>query len=265
MKKVIVFIFLTLFATMGIALAEIEVPTHNAEIGAGTYYFSYKEPSVMKEHGQMAGITGSYTFRDNMMLRAEARVGLGEVDYKNSGTLNNIKDRTFEIRGLGGYGLSLSDSILLTPYVGIGYRYLSDDSNGRITSDGSSGYKRESNYFYSPIGIEALAGTIDGWSVCFIAEYDLFWKGIQKSHLSNVDPSFKDLQNDQNEGYGLRGSIKFIKSFEEANFVIEPFVRYWNIKQSKNSNVTYAGTIIGYGYEPANNTTEAGLKLAVNF
>ena len=62
------------------------------------------------------------------MLRAEGRGAWGKVDYKNSGTLDNINDYAVELRGLGGYGFPVFSITVLTPYVGIGYRYLNDDT-----------------------------------------------------------------------------------------------------------------------------------------
>lgn len=42
-------------------------------------------------------------------------------------------------------------------------------------------------------------------------------------------------------------------------------MRYWNIEDSEETAITYSGTLIGYGYEPENNTIEYGVKLAVKF
>ena len=63
----------------------------------------------------------------------------------------------------------------------------------------------------------------------------------------------------------MRGSVKFEKESETLDILIEPFVRYWNIEKSEEENVTYSGVIVGYGYEPKNNSTDVGVKLAVKF
>jgi hypothetical protein len=104
------------------------------------------------------------------------------------------------------------------------------------------------------------------WSVGVALEYDLFWKGIQKSHLSDVDARYPDLENDQNDGYGLRASLKFQRRGKHIDFVIEPFVRYWDIEKSEVAVITTAsGSIWGYGWEPENNSTEIGITLALEF
>ena len=45
----------------------------------------------------MAGMVGSYTYRSKFMLKADGRFSYGQVDYKNSGTLNNINDYIFRV------------------------------------------------------------------------------------------------------------------------------------------------------------------------
>ena len=236
------------------------------ELGAEEYYYLYKEPGVMQNKGSLYGLVGSYTYRESdVMLRAEARGSVGQVDYKNSGTMDSIFDFSFEARGLAGYDIALSNVYTITPYSGFGYRYLNDDSSGELTSTGAAGYERESNYYYSPIGLENTFLLKEGWIVVLTTEYDHFWRGKQISHLSDVNLGYGDVTNTQKKGYGLRGSVKVRKEGENFDLVIEPFVRYWKIAKSNDSNVTYSGVIIGYGYEPKNNTTEMGLKVSLEF
>ena len=242
-------------------------PRHVFDVGTELSYIKYKEPGVMEQTGMMSGITGSYTFRDNVMLRAEARYSYGQVDYDgqlSDGTpyvLNDIDDNMLEFRGLAGFDIELSEKTFVTPYTGFGYRYLNDDS-----SFDAAGYERESNYFYSPVGVEALTYMDNGWSLGATVELDYLWKGLQKSHLGNFLVGLNTLENDQEDGYGLRGSIRLEKKSEAMDWFIEPFVRYWNIDESETDAVTYFGTPIGVeGYEPKNNSTEIGLKFAAKF
>jgi hypothetical protein len=201
------------------------------------------------------------------MLKADGRFSYGEVDYKgqlSDGTaynVNGITDYVLETRFLVGYDYLPSEKATVTPYTGLGYRYLNDD----LGKD-PKGYERESNYFYSPIGIDASTDLGKGWLLGITAEYDLFWYGIQRTHLGDVYTGVDVVNNYQDRGYGARGSIKVQKKTGRVNFLIEPFIRYWNIKQSRTSAVTFAGTyIIGYAYEPKNNSTEYGIKVAAKF
>jgi len=242
-----------------------ELQKHTFELGPEISRITYEEPRVMKEEGMMYGLAASYTYHNKLMLKAEGRGSMGSLDYKNSGTVENIPDYMLEFRGTGGYDFPISEVSFLTPYAGIGYRYLNDDGSGKTSSTGARGYERESNYLYSPIGVALTAPLKNGWSFGATAEYDIFWWGKQISHLSDGDPGFNDPENRQKKGYGARGSVKLEKKGKKLNFVIEPFVRYWNIKKSKDADLTYYGTYVGYGYEPKNHSTEFGIKLAVMF
>ena len=247
--------------------AGVEVPKHSWDLGAEMSHITYKEPDVMEEKGMMYGLAGFYAYRSGVVFKTDGRLSFGQLDYSSdvSGSMDNIDDLIVEARETAGFAMSISDTVLITPYIGLGYRYLNDDSSEMVTSTGARGYERESNYFYSPIGIECLRGYSDGWSYGFTVEYDYFIKGVQKSHLSDANLGFADLENDQNNGYGFRASLKFKRENKRANFVIEPFVRYWNIKKSEEQPVSFSGVIIGTGYEPKNNSTEIGIKLAVKF
>ena len=236
------------------------------EIGTEVSHISYREPGVMRERGLMYGISTSYTHHTNnkFMLKADGKFSYGRVKYKGSGDMSGINDYILEARGLVGYDLSVSEGTTGIFYTGFGYRYLYDAFAG-TTSTGALGYDRESNYYYSPFGIDVETAINDNWSAGLVAEYDLFWFGVQKTHLEDAHPSLNTVKNDQKSGYGLRGSIRLQKKGEKVDYVIEPFIKYWNISDSDFAKVTFAGTTIATGWEPKNNSTEIGCKLAVRF
>jgi hypothetical protein len=92
-----------------------------------------------------------YVFYDLNMGRPYQRVTRSFVSASSpSGELNNINDYMLEFRFLAGYDFPVSDTFILTPFVGLGFRYLNDDSSGKVATLGGSGYDRESNYVYSP-------------------------------------------------------------------------------------------------------------------
>lgn len=264
MKKLLALTICFMFMGIGSVFAE-PLKVHTWELGADVSHITYKEPSVMEEKGMMYGIVGSYTYRSKFMLKADGSFSYGQVDYKNSGTLDNIDDYILEFRGVCGYDFPILKASILTPYVGIGYRYLNDDMSGMTTSTGALGYERESNYLYSPIGVTIFTPLRNGWSFGATVEYDIFWRGKQISHLSDAVPGLNDPENRQKKGYGARGSIKLQKKDEKIDFAIEPYIRYWNIKKSEDADLTYYGTYIGYAYEPKNNSTEIGIMLAMMF
>lgn len=267
MKKIALFTIYLIFICVGKSFSE---PTdehvwtldeHVLGVGTEMSYIMYDEPNVMEEEGMMYGITGSYAHHGDIMLKGEAKFSSGQVDYKNSGTIDNIDDYMLEFRGLVGYDFVVRESHFVTPYIGFGYRYLNDDSSGMTSSTGAMGYEREANYFYTPIGIEITTPLDNVWSIGVVLEYDHFWKGVQKSHLSDVNPSFSDLENDQNEGFGFRSSLKLQKRCENLDLIIEPFIRYWNVKESETDDITFNGALWGFGWEPKNTSTEVGIKL----
>ncbi|MDH4028731.1 MAG: porin family protein, partial [Nitrospirota bacterium] len=238
----------------GPSFAELFLQKHTWEVGAGLSYVTYKEPGVMKEEGAKAGLFGSYTYHERFMFRTEAELNHGQMDYRGSGTIDDIPNYMFEVRLLAGRDIPVAKRSIVTPYAGFGYRYLNDDSSYMISSTDHIGYERESNYYYSPIGVETLTELDNGWKAGVRLEYDHFWKGKQISKMGYV-PGYHDIENNQDGGYGVRGSVRFInrKSFV---YVIEPFIRYWDIEDSDLDD--------GW-YEPKNNSTEFGLRFSSEF
>jgi hypothetical protein len=265
MKRTLALVTCFVFLGTGTVFAEIE-KIHTFELKPEFSYIVYKEPE-MKERGVMYGLVGSYTYHNKAMVKLEGRGSVGWVDYSSpiSGEINNIRDYMLEIRGLVGYDVFTSESFMITPFVGIGYRYLNDDSSGKTSTIGKSGYERESNYLYSPIGIGWIANLGKNWFIGGTGEYDYFWWGRQRSHLSDVYPGLSDLSNRQRHGYGLRGSIPLQKKGKTVALEFGPFIRYWSIKESETNAITYYGIPILYGYEPKNHSTEVGLMLGIKF
>ena len=119
-----------------------------------------------------------------------------------------------------------------------------------------SGYERESNYLYIPLGYQFDSSHKVGWSFGATAEFDLFLWGRQRTHWSDFNPVLPDIDYRQNSGYGYRVSLRFQHKSKDAIFTIEPFFRYWDIDKSE----VELGTL-----EPANETLEYGIKLIWRF
>lgn len=199
------------------------------------------------------------------MWKVDGTLTTGEVDYVGSYsdgtplTITGITDRMFEARAVLGPTEFIYLSSYYLPYIGLGYRYLYDGANVA-----PGGYRRESNYLYIPLGVEGMTAMQSQWSIGFTLEYDIFVSGTQYSYLSDADPGYNDMQNSQSSGQGYRASLKFIHA-GDRDLIIEPFVKYWKIAQSDTTTITYYGTPVGYGYEPANNSTEIGMKVMLKF
>ena len=227
-------------------------------------HVKYEEPSLtMQESGMMWGVSGDYAERlKNFLFKLDARFSLGDVDYSSpSGEFGNLRDYQFETRYSFGYSLKNSATGHLTPFAGIGYRYLHDN----LDSSGPGGYDRKTKYLYSPLGMEFLVRLKGGWSLGASGEYDLFWRGWQTSELGDVDPGLNTLENTQEDGWGARGSIRIIKDLGKMDFAVEPFFRYWDIDNSDYQFITYHGDPVSIGWEPANTSKEWGARIGIRF
>jgi hypothetical protein len=247
----------------GSALSE---KMHILEVTPELYSSVYKEPDVgVREKGMMGAIGVSYAYHNDVMFKIEGRYFYGKVDYENSGNIDGIRDYGFEARLLGGYDFKPTNTLTITPSIGFGYRYYKDDAAGRISTTGALGYSREANYYYSPIGVEVVQVINDLWSVGTVLEYDYFWGGVQQSNLRDIDSSAINLRNEQHSGYGLRASLVAKRQTGWGYLAIEPFIRYWNIEKSAEQIVAVSGNSALVGFEPANNTTEIGLRVGIGF
>ena len=245
----------------------IATQTGNA-LGLTISGYQYKEPSLdVKIDAPLLGVdyAGTYALGNDWFVKADARYAYGSAKYTGSGTQSNIPYSYYDLRGLVGYDFSFSElgGFVLAPFTGIGYRYLFDNQGGP-TSSGANSYNRSSNYVYLPIGVTHRMKVNDTHKLETVFEYDYLIQGAQVSHLSQAAPYLPDVTNQQFRGYGLRLS----SMYQFSEWSVGPYVTYWNIQ---NSNaVTNVITVNGNNYrltayEPANNTIEAGIKVAYSF
>jgi len=284
-------------------------PLSNFEWGLETFFHKYKEPGILKQSGLLYGLQASYTRRTSFnknvdrfldhfenpdklsMFRVEGMAAFGSVDFESE-TISNFNGRQNvigEIRGLAGYDFPVYGDFLITPYIGIGYRYLKDRSPGRIIPfSGSSGdfsFDRISTYFYVPFGLTMTKMMQSGWAMDMSLEYDLLLRGSQKNDYSDGGARIVDTEGDifvldllefkQEEGFGIRGSTKFFIEKKSVGFFVEPYFRYWKIRDSETKQFTSnSGSVLWFtnnfttrleGNQPANSTTEIGLKLGLHY
>ncbi len=252
---------------------------HEFDLGREDYYYRYEEDIPIYIRGVMHGFYANYTYRPEeesplnnevvSMYKFEGSYTRGDLDYEGSGMDNDRTNKTYEIRGLLGKDYVLDDHSRVTPYVGLGYRYLIDRGGGRLTDANFYGYNRESNYYYLPIGCFVDIPAPHDWNIGLNFEYDFFLQGVQKSRLSDGDQfnglGNDDIRNHQSKGFGLRGSVKFLKKLPGLDFYVEPFIRYWNIDRSSLQSARVDGTFSSTWNEPKNNTTEIGSKIGLQF
>jgi hypothetical protein len=243
------------------------ISKHSFEIAPVIYRFEYEEPSFMSEKGFMYGVLGKYAYNSRaVMFELSIEYGAGELNYDGStwgGTpvSADTEDYILEFRSLIGGNIHQGKTRII-PFVGFGVRYWND----AIIATG--GYEREILYYYSPIGVKTIRPLSDRWFWSLNAEYDLFWKGQVKSHLSDADPSLNDPEVNQSfgDGFGIRFSIQFKNIISEKfSWYIEPFFRYWDVSESDTAILASNGVPIAIVYEPDNNTTSYGLYIGFIF
>jgi hypothetical protein len=239
---------------------------HRIGIAFELSYIQYIEPGLMEESGPMFGVSGAYPYRTrNFMFKLDGAFKTGNVEYSSVQGSSKIRDYFFESRFSFGRNIASSDKLRLTPFVGVGYRYLFDTLSKAKTTAILT-YDRTSNYLYSPIGMDSAFFLKNGWSIELSAEYDLFWHGWQINDnyrlLGTSISGGEKITNNQNGGWGTRASLAVVKSLKAVSFAVEPFVKYWNISESDHFPIPETGLFL---YEPQNSSKEWGTRIGIRF
>jgi hypothetical protein len=241
---------------------ELATRTGN-EIGVTASSYKYTEPGNISIKAAKVGFDYSGTYaigsewpnrNDGWFVRGDLRFATGKGDYSGiSGTLNNRPDWYYEIRGLIGKDFRFGD-YTLSPYAGLGYRYLFNDLRG-VTSTGAGGYRRESNYTTIPVGVTHKMNLANQAQLLTTAEYSFLARGRQESKLSDANPANQDVSHTQRSGYGLRlgTMVRF------ATWSVGPSLILWHVKESDRANNAPLTV------EPRNNTYEIGVKALYHF
>ena len=232
------------------------------EVGAQLSRYLYEEEKdghfFMHTKGNRLGLTGAATwaFGNDWYVNGDIRYSYSEVNYKGTGTHGGIPDKLWEVRAIGGKDFSL-DGYLLSPYIGIGYRNLVNE----LAEVGRGGYRRESEYWYLPVGLTHRFQVDSESRISSSVEYDYFLRGQQQSDLSDVAPGLNNQENHQNHGYGLRATL----AYERKDWSVGLFYDYWKIADSEPASLTNYGLPIGQLMEPKNTTDEYGIQVKYRF
>ncbi|NOT84490.1 MAG: hypothetical protein HOP02_06835 [Methylococcaceae bacterium] len=244
--------------------------THSFKLGFEGGYYDYRESGLMENVGGLYGGFGEYKLHigemssflpDTFMLESNIKGGSADYSSNGTGSLDGVGHFLGEGRVLMGKQFQASNSIKLIPFLGFGYRYLNTENTGKLTTTGHRGYERESNYLYIPIGLKMNTEFNQDWGLDVAAEYDVFVDGEQKSHFNAVRSDYPDAVNQQSKGYGVRASIDLTKKTDSVGFLVGTYIRWWDIGKS---NVEQNGIFRG-GYEPKNQTLEAGIRAGITF
>jgi outer membrane protein W len=264
MKKKLLLAGLLTVAATGV-MAQVKVDSLNTQstnqLGLTMSSYAYDESSLgVKMEATNIGVEylSTYAFKNNWFLLGEFDYNNGSVKYTGSGTASGIAQYYYNLKGAVGYDFAF-DSFVVSPYIGLGYRFLDQSLGGVRTSTGAIGYDRKSTYNYIPIGaIHRFAVKDNKAKIETTLEYDYLISGNQYSGLSTA--GLPNQNNKQTSGYGLNLTILY----KQDNWGFGPYYKYWNIDKSQTNTFDSGGSTWTV-YEPQNTTNEYGVKLTYSF
>ncbi len=238
-------------------------------VGPDVGYWKYKEPDVMDEDGFQYGLFGKadYLYEKKFLFEVFMSYVRGDINYDGGYSdqtghhdlSGDTPNWIFNTRVLAGYRIEnaaprkgAASKWVFTPYAGLAYRYLYNDLFSGDTGAPYRGYERKQSYWYLPLGLQAETPLANKWLFQARAEFDLFLRGRNESG----DDEFT-----QDKGMGLRASGAWISpehrtSGMKLNFMVEPYIEYWNIKESD---------VVNNMHEPDNNSYFLGVRGGVTF
>lgn len=255
-------------AGLGFAGVLLAGPVHAyaAELTFDLSDYAYREEDdsgyfLMRDESKVA--FGSLGIRDwdvpaadgafGLMYTAEGTAGMVSYHSRSSGT---VKKMYYKARMEGYLGYRLNTHV--TPFVGLGYRLLHDDSGGDHGDNGGTFYDRQNHLLYMPFGVRANPTE----NLSLKAQANAVLKGWQISYTSDGQTGYPDAHNTQDKGWGLDFAADYRVSEKWSTYT---FFRYWSIDRSDND----CGNVPGRGYvcwwEPDNTTREFGVGVAYRF
>lgn len=236
------------------------------QIGLILSNYSYAESSLnVKMDATNLGLEylGTVALKNDWYVLGAFDYNNGSVNYSGTGTITNIPQYYYNFKAAVGYDFAF-DGFVLSPYIGLGQRYLGQKMGGMTSSTGALGYDRQSTYNYVPIGVIHRYGVAEKAKIETTFEYDHLLSGNQFSGLSALNgigglSGLPDINNKQTTGYGVNVAVMYKKD----DWSFGPYVKYWSISQSETASGTFTSNGIAYRatvYEPANTTNEYGVK-----
>lgn len=257
------------FSQSLVKAAEANIKTINGnEWGVSLSSYAYEEPSLgMSIKGDKLGLNhlGTKLLDEGWFVKDDVRWAFGAVNYVGSGYQSGVPDWYVDARVLLGQDIG---EVGFSSFVGMGYRYLFNDLRG-YSSSGAIGYRRESNYFYIPVGLTHRFVLQDSAVFATTLEFDQLLFGRQVSKLSDLVghagyTSASDITNIQTSGLGIRLDVMY----EMDDLAWGPFFHTWHISQSGAvlRPLTQNGASTWYNFsEPRNHTREFGLRMRSRF
>ena len=253
-------------------------------------YFHYSEPDVgISYSGLVSGLQGD--FRKSFpafSLKLRSEFMSGRLSYDGQLNTHQMADGSAQVSENSGAAISYdadlwySDSVALlgksfskkkyriTPYAGLGYRYLNNPENSSVPYD----YSRQVSYLYLPLALEIEKTGSPEYSWGLVGEIDILLHGSAKADISDASDNYNNLEFDQSLGGAVKVAGFYNRQLLGLSVSVKPFIDVWFVDSSDTDVLTYDGTRVlvrsadgSYGdyCEPANVTMTAGLQLDVMF
>lgn len=237
-----------------------------ADIGLSTY--RYREPDVMTLSGSkiVAQVGVDAPLSGGYRLGAELRYADGDLDYRSVERLGSVRaeglrDYLVETRVLMSREMRFGGA-RVRPFAGLGYRYLYNDARA-VRGETFVGERRTNRLIYLPVGLALPLGE----QLALRAELDPVLYGMHKSRLSDMDPSWSDI--DMRQRFGLGAKLQLAYTVGQLRLV--PYIDLWRVGKSDAARVLQNGrrtTVGGQPFlmaEPQNHTVEAGALVGYAF
>lgn len=247
------------------------------EIGTEVFDYSYREhvdgETIVYDDGAFVGVDLNYveTIGGGLFLRSKLSAAVGSVDYRSPSTtgderLDNVTQSVGQLELHLGMDVPIGRGATVSPFTGLASRALIDESGGRLTASGQSGYDREIGYAYIPLGATLrLASGRNAFM--FHAQYNIVLDGNSESKFSDLDPAFPDVNVNLNGGHGFELGAAYQVPIGRHALSFGTYLRRWDLKRSESFDVANPddpSEVIEF-FEPANRTTELGLRLLFAF
>ena len=188
------------------------------------------------------------------------RTGKAEYSDIRNSPKEDFRQHLVEASAVGGYDITITDHTYLTPFIGLGYRFLSEDSGTILDNpagltyvpDGSTytrvkglrqSFDRYLQFLYLPVGLTTTSDIENNLSLRLNLEFDAILWGNQKSFLQDIGPIYtedggtrtvnlRNIDNRLKGGFGFKASTRLTYKQNPVDWYVEPFFRYWKLNQS---------------------------------
>lgn len=239
------------------------------DLGLMYYHFDYKEdlppPGKSEESGWLPGIYAGLKIIEpgKVYLNTFLEYSSDEVSYDGAtwgGTpITGNSSATFlRFQFNIGYTFPVKNNILLSPYVGYGYR------NWERGLKGSSPYDETYNWHYFPLGIVSHFVLNEKWSIHPGFETRFMYKGSLKVEFN--DPGFNQLDFTLGNKTGFKIDVPIKYKFSELwSITGVPWYSNSKIGESEFETLTYYGVPVALAQEPSSETNQYGFNLIFSY